>query len=759
MDIPGRGMKGDNCLKKEVYNIEGMSCAACSSAIERVTNKLEGVNLSQVNLTTNKMTIEYDETLVTSENIMSKVEKAGFKAIPMIEAKQNSKEEQEMKMEEKLRSTKRKVIINLILSSVLLYISMGHMIPVKLPVPYIINMHGNALNFAFIQLVLTVIILFNGKNFYINGFKSLFRGNPNMDSLVAVGTGSAFLYSFAMTIRIPIESSSVENLYFESAAVVVTLVMLGKFMEQRSKGKTSQAIKKLMELSPDISIVIRDGKELEVETASINKGDIILVKPGNRISLDGEVVEGSSSVDESMLTGESIPVEKQPGDRVIGGSINYNGAMKIKVTHVGAETTLAKIIKMIEDAQGKKAPISKLADKVAGYFVPTVMVIAVIATIIWALLGHDAAFVLTIFVSVLVIACPCALGLATPTAIMVGTGVGASNGILIKSGEALEITHKIDMVVLDKTGTVTEGKPKVTHIVCDTLSEQELLQIAASCEKYSEHPLGNAIVSAANERGIALLDVSQFSSITGKGIEAVIDGKKVYIGNKKLFDTIHADLSNLANKADELAKQGKTPMYLVIENKLEGIIGVADTIKETSVEAIDRIKSLGIKVYMLTGDNRLTAENIGKQVKADKVISDVLPEDKANVIIQLQKKGHTVMMVGDGINDAPALVQADIGIAIGNGSDIALESGDIVLMKSDLNDIYKAIKLSRATIRNIKQNLFWAFFYNTLGIPVAAGLLYVINGTLLNPMLAGLAMSFSSVSVVTNALRLKKIKL
>lgn len=751
-------MKGDDNLNKEVYNIEGMSCAACSSAVERVTNKLEGVSLSQVNLTTNKMTIEYDEAMVTPQDIMDKVEKAGFKALPFIEEQEDYKSNESNK-EDKLHKAKRRLIVNIVLSSILLYISMGHMLPIKLPIPQIIDMKDNSLNYAMLQLFLTVMILFNGRNFYLNGFRSLFKGNPNMDSLVAVGTGSAFLYSLAMTIRIPVESMSVENLYYESAAVVVTLVMLGKYMEQRSKGKTSEAIKKLMELSPDTSVVIRKGQEVETETALVEKEDILLVKPGNRISLDGEVIDGASSVDESMLTGESIPVEKQPGDKVIGGSINYNGALQVRVTHVGAETTLAKIIKMIEDAQGRKAPISKLADKVAGYFVPTVMIIAVIASIVWALLGHDLTFVLTIFVSVLVIACPCALGLATPTAIMVGTGVGAGNGILIKSGEALEITHKIDMVVLDKTGTVTEGKPKVTDIVSEKFSKEELLKIAASCEKRSEHPLGEAIVAKALEDGIELYDVSEFNSITGKGIEAVINNQRIVIGNKKLFESVKDDISFLINKADELAMQGKTPMYIMIDNNLEGIISVADTIKPTSIAAIEKIKSLGIKVYMLTGDNRLTAENIGKQVNIDQVISDVLPGDKASVVANLQKEGFKVMMVGDGINDAPALVQADIGAAIGNGSDIALESGDIVLMKSDLSDIYKAIKLSKATIRNIKQNLFWAFFYNILGIPVAAGLLYAFNGTLLNPMLAGLAMSFSSVTVVTNALRLKKIKL
>lgn len=765
--IPRRGnliiwikILGGVKLKTEVYDIEGMSCAACSSAIERVTNKLEGVKISQVNLTTGKMTIEYDEAMVTQEDIVNKVDKAGFKAVLHVEEENIT--DKEKRESERLGRTKNKLAVNGALAVVLLYISMGHMLPFKLPLPHIIDMHSNPMNFAVIQLILTSIILFNGSRFYTVGFKALFKGHPNMDSLVAIGTGSAYIYSVVMTVMINTDTLYVHNLYFESAAVVVTLVMLGKFMEQRSKGKTSEAIKKLMELAPDTAVVIRDGIEIELETKAVNKGDILLIKPGNKIPLDGKVIEGESSVDESMLTGESIPVEKTCGDNVIGGSINYNGAMKIKVTHTGDDTTLSKIIKMIEDAQGKKAPISKLADKVAGYFVPTVMIIALASALLWAVLGHDFTFVLTIFVSVLVIACPCALGLATPTAIMVGTGVGAGNGILIKSGEALETTHKIDTVVLDKTGTVTEGKPKVVEIAGKDISEEEIIKIAASCEKMSEHPLGDAIVEYAREKNIELLEVSYFNSITGKGIEAALktlEGKKIYIGNKRLLDMAEAYDAALISKADEMARKGQTPMYVIIDKELVGVISVADTIKADSIKAIEYIKGLGIDVYMLTGDNKLTADNIGSLVKVDKVISEVLPQDKAEVVAGLQAEGRRVMMVGDGINDAPALVQADIGAAIGNGSDIALEAGDIVLMKSELTDVYKAIKLSKATIRNIKQNLFWAFFYNSLGIPIAAGLLYAINGTLLNPMFAGLAMSLSSVSVVGNALRLKKVKL
>ena len=496
-----------------------------------------------------------------------------------------------------------------------------------------------------------------------------------------------------------------------------------------------------------------------MRASDVKKGDVLLIRPGSRIPLDGTVVKGNSSVDESMLTGESIPVEKEAGDEVIGGSMNYNGAMQIQVTHTGSDTTLAKIIQLMEEAQGKKAPISKLADTVAGYFVPAVIAIAVVAALIWALTGHDLAFVLTVFVSVLVIACPCALGLATPTAIMVGTGLGAGNGILIKSGEALETTHLIDAVVLDKTGTVTEGRPRVVQIVSRGMKEEELLALAASCEVSSEHPLAAAIVEEARERGLSLQETEEFESITGKGIRARLRGQEIFIGNERMVQEMDTDLGDLKEYADEIADKGQTPMFILTDRKPEGIISVADTVKPTSKKAIEAIRKQGIKVYMLTGDNRRTAEYIGKQVQVDEVIAEVLPGDKAQVVKSLQEDGNKVMMVGDGINDAPALAQADIGTAIGSGSDIAMESSDIVLMKSDLQDVSKAIHLSRATIRNIKENLFWAFIFNSLGIPVAAGVLYAFGGPLLNPMIAGLAMSFSSVFVVSNALRLKRLKL
>ena len=743
----------------EKYIITGMTCAACSSAVERVTKKLEGVVENNVNLTTGILTITYDETKISKEDVIAKVERAGFGAELYVEKSKEEKVEEEETLEKEIHKTKRRLIANVALAIPLLYISMGHMVPFPLPLPEVLDMHHNPLHFALAQLILTVIILYNGRKFYLVGFKSLFRGHPNMDSLVAIGTGSAFLYSLVMTASIPNHADAVHNLYYESAAIVVTLVMVGKYMEGRSKGKTSEAIRKLMELAPNTAIVIREGEQREVPVESVALGELILIKPGSRIPLDGIVVEGSTSVDESMLTGESIPVEKGSDDEVIGGSVNYQGAITVKVTHIGADTTLAKIVKMMEDAQGKKAPISKLADTVAGYFVPSVMVIAVVASIIWLLLGHDIAFVLTIFVSVLVIACPCALGLATPTAIMVGTGLGANHGILIKSGEALEISHKVDAVVLDKTGTITEGKPTVTKLCSHSESEERLLQIAASCEQVSEHPLGTAIVNCAKERGIELEKVTEFQSITGQGIEAVLSGKTYYIGNQKLCEEQNIDFSAYEEEAFQIANKGQTPMFVAADKAVIGIVSVADIVKETSKEAIQKIKELGIEVHMLTGDNRLTADYIGKTVGLDHVFAEVLPNDKASAVEVLQKEGKCVMMVGDGINDAPALVQADVGAAIGSGSDIALDSSDIVLMKSDLQDVYKAIRLSKATIRNIKQNLFWAFFYNACGLPLAAGALYAINGTLLNPIFAGLAMSLSSVCVVGNALRLRMTKL
>lgn len=746
-------------MKQECYDITGMTCASCSAAVERVTRKMEGVQESNVNLATNKMTITYDESKVSPEDIIGRVEKAGFgAALEQIKEKEQEKEEK-LEQEEAQHKIRQRVIGSIIFAVPLLYISMGHMLPFELPLPRILSMEENPFNYALAQLFLTVVVLIFGRKFYIVGFKTLFHGHPNMDSLVAIGTGSAFLYSLVMTIRIPFDAHAVHSLYYESAAVVVTLVMLGKYFESKSKGKTSEAIRKLMELAPDTAVRLKEGKEEEIPVEQVNKGDVLLVRPGSKIPLDGIVVRGVSSVDESMLTGESIPVEKETGAEVIGGSMNYNGALEMEVTHTGKDTTLAKIIRLMEEAQGRKAPISKMADVVAGYFVPAVLVIAILAAVIWAVTGHPISFVLKIFVSVLVIACPCALGLATPTAIMVGTGLGASHGILIKSGEALEITHKAQAVVLDKTGTVTEGKPKVVQVISKTRSREELLWMAGACEVPSEHPLGKAIVEAAREQRGKLPACEEFSSIIGQGIHAVLEGKSFWIGNAKLLKEKNFSAKDLEKEAEEIAAKGQTPMFVVIDGVLEGIISVADTVKETSRSAIDKIKKAGIKVYMLTGDNRRTAEYIGSQVHADEVIAEVLPQDKAAVVQKLQQEGKTVLMVGDGINDAPALAQADIGVAIGSGSDIAMESSDVVLMRSDLEDVYRAIKLSKATIRNIKENLFWAFAFNSCGIPVAAGLLYAFGGPLLNPMIAGLAMSFSSVFVVSNALRLKRLKL
>lgn len=738
----------------EKYKITGMTCAACSSAVERVTRKMDGVSESNVNLTTGLLTITYDESKVTPELIIKKVDRAGFKAEIYVEEKK-----EEPKVDE-VQKTKRRLICNLILAAPLLYICLGHMLPITLPLPNFMDMHEHPLTFAIVQMILTTIILINGRKFYLVGFKSLFKGHPNMDSLVAIGTGSAFIYSFVMTLGIPTNPGNAHNLYYESAAVVVTLVMLGKYMEGRSKNKTSEAIRKLMELAPDTAIVLRDGEQKEMPIEQIQVNETILIKPGSRIPLDGFVIEGSTTVDESMLTGESIPVEKEVGDEVIGGSVNYQGAITMRVARVGSDTTLSKIVKMMEDAQGKKAPISKVADTVAGYFVPTVMGIAVVAAIIWAVFGgQNMTFVLTIFVSVLVIACPCALGLATPTAIMVGTGLGAKHGILIKSGEALEVSHKVNAVVLDKTGTITEGKPAVTKLVSRDISDEELLRIAASCEMVSEHPLGDAIVNEARVRGIELSDATDFQSITGQGIKAKLDENVYYIGNRKLCTEQQIAFAEYEREAIEIANKGQTPMFVGCGSRVIGIVAVADTLKATSKEAIRKIKELGIEVYMLTGDNKLTADYIGQQVNVDHVIAEVLPNDKASVVENLQKQDKCVMMVGDGINDAPALVQADVGVAIGSGSDIALDSSDVVLMKSDLNDVYKAIKLSKATIRNIKQNLFWAFFYNACGLPLAAGALYLINGMLLSPIVGGFAMSLSSVCVVSNALRLRGTKL
>ena len=755
--------------KKIELTVHGMTCAACSKAVERVTKKLDGVEDSSVNIATEKAIITYDPTKVRLSQITKAIEKAGYE--PITEENKETVDEDQKRKDKERNTLFRKFIVAICFAIPLFYIAMGPMVPKPFgpwPVPNIISPETNIINYALIQIVLVVPIMLVGYKFYINGFKSLFHGSPNMDTLVAIGTSSAFIYSLYTTINLirnagvsmEMHMSHHHQLYFESAGIIIALILLGKFLESRSKGKTSEAIKKLMGLQPKTAIIMVDDKEVEVSIDEVLEGDIVVVKPGEKIPVDGKIAFGHTSIDESMLTGESMPVEKTVGDSVTGASINKNGLIRFEATKVGKDTALAQIIKLVEDAQGTKAPIAKLADTVAGYFVPAVITIAVISALLWAIIGKEnTTFVLTIFISVLVIACPCALGLATPTAIMVGTGKGAENGILIKSSVALELAHKVNTVIFDKTGTITEGKPKVTEIITyGDYDEDYLLKLAASAEKGSEHPLGEAIVRYAEEKNMNLINVEKFNSVTGKGINAVIDNKKINLGNVKMMEDLNISLDIVENKYEELAKQGKTPMFISIENELAGIIAVNDVVKESSKRAVELLHNLGIKVAMVTGDNKNTADAIAKQVGIDIVLAEVLPQDKSNEVKKLQAEGNFVAMVGDGINDAPALAAADIGIAIGNGTDVAIESADIVLMKNDLMDVPTAIKLSKDTIRNIKQNLFWAFGYNTIGIPVAAGVLYIFGGPLLNPMIAAAAMSLSSVSVVSNALRLRKFK-
>ena len=744
------GFKIQKNIQSHNYKIEGMTCSACANRVEKVTKKMSGVENAVVNFATEKLSISYDADVINFGDIKAKVEKAGYKLIREDEQKV---EEKRKKLDEKGKLFWR-LILSLIFAVPLLTITMGHM--VGMPLPNIMDPMMNPLNFAIIQLVLTIPVMIIGYKFYYIGYKNLFKLSPNMDSLIAIGTSAAFIYSLYGTYKIYTgDSSYAMSLYYEAAVTILALITLGKYLEAISKGKTSQAIKKLMGLAPKTATIVRGGKELVIPIDEVVVGDIIIVKPGEKLPVDGEVIEGATAVDEAMLTGESIPVEKTVGSKVIGASINKTGFIKYKATKVGKDTALSQIIKLVEDAQGSKAPIAKLADIIASYFVPIVIGLAILASIGWLIAGESGVFALTIFISVLVIACPCALGLATPTAIMVGTGKGAEYGVLIKGGEALEVTHQIDTIVFDKTGTITEGKPVVTDIITTTISEEELLSIAASSEKGSEHPLGEAIVKGAEERSIEFKEISNFKAIPGHGIQVEIEGKVILLGNKKLMTENSIEVGDLGLKSDKLANEGKTPMYIAINNKLEGIIAVADTVKPSSKEAIENLHKMGIKVAMITGDNKKTADAIAKQVGIDIVLAEVLPEDKANEVKKLQEKGSKVAMVGDGINDAPALAQADIGIAIGTGTDVAIESANIVLMKGDLKDVATAIKLSKATIRNIKQNLFWAFGYNVLGIPVAMGVLHIFGGPLLNPMIGAAAMSLSSVSVLANALRLR----
>lgn len=753
-------MRQDNKKNRDItIPIEGMTCAACSRAVERALEKVDGVSQVSVNLATNKAKVEYDPEKVRPSQLNESIIKAGYKPLDIESEGQRDTERE--RRDRQLKSMWTKFIVSAIFAVPLFYISMGHMI--GLPIPEIINPEQHAMSFALVQFLLTIPIVIAGHKFYTVGFGTLFRGSPNMDSLVAIGTSSALIYSiYALFMIGEGHTEYAMQLYFESAGIIIALVMLGKTLEEVAKGKTSEAIKKLMGLTPkEATIVDEEGREHVIPVVDVEVGDIILVRPGERIPVDGEVIDGYTAIDESMLTGESIPVDKKTGDTVVGGSINKTGTIKFKTTKVGSDTVLAQIIQMVEDAQGSKAPIAKLADVISGYFVPAVVIVAIVAAAAWAISGKPIGFVLKIFISVLVIACPCALGLATPTAIMVGTGKGAEHGILIKSGDALETAHKIDAVILDKTGTITKGEPELKDIITyGEMKENQLLKIVASAERFSEHPLGQAIVRAALERGLQLYEAENFEAIPGHGIGVDIENKRILVGNDKLMLLHDIDISKGQTDADRLANMGETSMYVSIDDDLVGVIAVADVIKPSSKEAIDVLHREGIKVMMLTGDNRATARAIADQVgiAEEDILAEVLPQDKADNVKMLQDRGYKVAMVGDGINDAPALAQAHIGMAIASGTDIAMESADIVLMGNDLIDVYTAIELSQKTIVNIKQNLFWAFGYNTIGIPIAAGLLYIFGGPLLNPMIAAAAMALSSVSVVTNALRLKRFK-
>lgn len=740
---------------KKILKITGMTCAACSSSIEKVLNKKNGVKNAIVNLSSEKLSIEFDENIIGIEQIEGFITKLGY-GVDKSKNKIDGGDE---------KNFSRKLLIRFIVSCIftipLLYISMGHMFHYE--VIDFLNQEKNPINFTLSQMILVIPVLIMGAPFFKKGIKSLINLNPNMDSLISIGTISSVVYSLYETIRVLMgDFSSSMNLYYESAATILTLITLGKYFEGITRGKTSKAIKKLIGLSPKTALVEREGVEVEVKIEEVKVNDILIVKSGEKFPVDGKIIYGSCLVDESMITGESIPISKKTGDNVIGASINKNGFIKYKVEKIGEDTMLSQIIKLVEEAQNSKAKIAKLADKVSYFFVPTIILIGIISFIFWMIYNGDFEFSFKIFVSVLVIACPCALGLATPTSIMVSTGLGAENGILIKSGESLETGYKINVVVLDKTGTITEGKPKVTDIFINHQvfeDEKELLKYAVTIEKGSEHPLGEAILEYGKKNNIKEYELEEFKVLEGMGVEGIINSRKIFLGNKKLLDDNNIIIGEFKNLSDLIADSGKTPMYIVVNNNIGGIIGVADVVKENSKSAIEKLKSMGIKVMMLTGDNKKTALSIGKMVEIDDVIAEVLPKDKSLQIEKLKDEGYNVCMVGDGINDAPALMSAHIGISIGAGTDIAIESASVILMKNDLLDIPKFFKLSRNTIRNIKQNLFWAFFYNIIGIPYAMGVFYLFGGSLLNPMIAALAMSFSSVSVVLNAIRLKFIKI
>ena len=744
--------------KQKEYIIEGMSCASCAMTIENAVSKIPGVHKASVNLATEIMTVEANDS-VTPEDIAKVVDGVGYGARPRGKSVEEELEEKNEKKEAHLREMKRNLTISAIFTVPLLFIAMADM--VGIPMPAFLSPMQSPVSYALIQLALVLPILWVGRRFFVDGFKALSKGHPNMDSLVALGTSAAFLYSLYGTYHV-LEGHAhfAMNLYYESAGVILTLITLGKYFEDVSKGKTSMAIQTLVGLAPKMATVLRDGQEVEIPVEEVQVGDLIRVKPGEKVPVDGVVTEGNSTVDESMLTGESIPVSKSVGDEVIGASLNKTGSFILKATKIGKDTALSQIIQLVEQAQGSKAPIAKLADKVSGVFVPIVIVLALVSGLAWYFLGQESwVFALTITISVLVIACPCALGLATPTAIMVGTGKGAENGILLKSGEALEEANHVNMVVFDKTGTITNGTPVVTDVVtADSTDADALIRLAASLEVASEHPLGEAIVAKAKEQGAAFDEVTNFEAIPGFGIKGHVGETLVFLGNEKWMRENGLANVEMNDKANHFAEQGKTPLYIGYNDAVQGLIVVADTVKESSARAIQTLHEMGIQVAMMTGDHERTAQAIAAEVGIDRVFSEVLPQDKANYVSKLQEEGYIVAMVGDGINDAPALAQAQVGIAIGTGTDVAIESADAVLMKSDLMDVPAMLKLSRATIRNIKENLFWAFAYNVIGIPFAMGVLHLFGGPLLNPMIAGAAMSFSSVSVVLNALRLKRWK-
>ncbi|WP_150203288.1 heavy metal translocating P-type ATPase [Streptococcus constellatus] len=744
---------------KKEYKLSGMTCAACAMTIEMVVKELSTVEDATVNLATEKLTVLPKEGFA-SEQVLEAVKEAGYQAAEKGEQKQSDYAKQVAEKKENVRHMARRIWFAVGVTIPLLYISMGSMI--GLPLPAFLDSRAHPITFVLAQLFLTLPAIWVGWGFYVRGFRNLAKRHPNMDSLIAVGTSAAFLYSLYSVVQVLFgHHTFVHQLYFESVGVIITLVLLGKYLEDNAKGRTSQAIQSLMSLVPNQATVIRYGEVVTIDTEDIKVGDIVRIKPGERMPVDGVVISGQTYVDESMMTGESVPVEKNAGDVITSATINQTGSIDYKATKVSSDTTLAQIVHLVEEAQGSKAPIAAMADKISLYFVPFVLGLAVLAALLWYFLaGESLQFSLSIFIAVLVIACPCALGLATPTAIMVGTGKGAENGVLIKSGEALEAAHLVDVIVLDKTGTITEGKPSLTDVLTfSTISREALLSLVASSEQHSEHPLAIAVLQAAQAEDLSLAPVTDFQAISGKGIIAQVEAQEVLIGNESLMRQYQIELGEHISDLIFLSHQGKTAMFVALDRQLVGLVAVADQIKKNSREAIAKLQKMDLEMVMLTGDREETAQAIAREAGVDQVIAEVFPDGKADVVRTLQTQGKKVAMVGDGINDAPALVQAEVGIAIGSGTDVAIDSADIVLMHSDLLDVVTAIRLSQATIKNIKENLFWAFAYNTLGIPVAMGLLHVFGGPLLNPMLAGLAMSFSSVSVVTNALRLRRFKI